>query len=113
MPTFEDDLSTDLDEIFRTDGSGFARSATLRRVDTGATFAVDLYPLELLYSVFDPRNQIRFFIRKDQVTGYQPRPNDKVEDTGPKGTGFTFSILNVLEEEGIYNITAQRMDARQ
>ena len=108
MGTFKEDVEYDLDTVFSTDE--FGRTGTLRRVDTGATISVSIVALELLYSVFDPRNQVRFFLRQDQLGGYVPQPNDELDDAD---TGFTFALLNVVKEETVFSVTAQRMDERQ
>lgn len=107
-----EDLDYDLENtVFATDGSGFAREGTFRRVDTGGEITLDLVALELIYSPFDPKNQLKFYIREDQMGGYVPAPNDEVDDDN--GTGDTFSILNVLKEENLFSVLAQRMDERQ
>ena len=117
MATFRDDIETDLDDIFAEDESGFAREVTFVRMDAipAVEQNVFAYSLELVYSVFDPKNQIKFFLRASDITGgYIPQVNDEVHDDVAEGkTDEEWVIMNVIVEENIYNITAQRMDLGQ
>jgi len=82
---------------------------TFTYADGSKTLTISVTPVEMMYSIFDPIQNVNFYVNGADFDGeVAPQPGDLLTYLGD-----TLAILNIKFEHGIYLFSGIRQELRQ